>query len=1029
MTGRHRRNAPGRLVPVLFALVFACIAIAAAAQERTGGLTVKATDPSGAALPGATITITNSVSGAARTEVTESDGTFTVRDLAPGRYNVTVELQGFQKLVAADVQVLLGRTTTLPANLAIGQLTESVEVTADSVRQIDMKSTTIAHNVTAEEIDRLPKARSFQGIALTSPGVNQGDIEGGFQVNGASGAENSFTVDGVNTNSVLYGNSRQNTVFEYLQEVQVKTGGISAEYGGALGGVISAVTKSGGNKFSGEAHYYYIGNGISASPIQRLQLSPSDDKTVFHVQDPKQQNNQNEAGGSIGGPILRNRLFFYGSVSPRFQRRTNDYLFSNGTEPGSLGAKTTFMQTFGKLTYSAGRLQANASVLSTPSKQTGSLSAYNGTGPEVISSSLAGNSAQIARGFKQQQTNVAGNVDLYLTNSSFVSVRGGLFNDNYLDTGVSTQTAVVWNTTSIGVAGLPSSLQQPLGYQNTPRTQITSEDRTKTGLVQIDFNQSFRAAGSHTMKAGFGVRHTTNNVDSAYPGGYVLINWDKTFAVTGGGGRGTYGYYEVDDRGTRGEVAANMPSLYVQDTWNPTSRLAFNLGVRTEKETVPSFRTTIKSEAFTFNYGDKIAPRLGVTYDVRGDGRIKTYASWGRYFDWVKYELARGSFGGDVWNIYYRSLDTLDVFNLSLSNMPGTNLWPGPYRDRRVPSFDTIDPDLKPMSQDELNFGTEFQLNSATALTVNYVHNNLRRTIEDVGSLDALGNEVYFAANPGEGIATSMFSTGLTPVSLNTTPKPVRKYDGLDVSISRRFSQNWFASANVVISRLYGNYAGLANSDEITTPTTGVSSAAAQQQGGNIFRSGTSAGRAWDLDELEWDSHGNHDPQGRLATDRPVVAKFYGAYRLPFGTQIGAFEYVGSGTPISTVVNTLNTIPVFVNGRGDMGRTPTLSRTDLLVSHEVSMMGARKVRFELNVINLFNQKTVTHIFNSYNKGAGSARADSAIDLSSVDLSKGYDYKALVLASQSGANALDPRYGQPDLWQTGTQGQFSVKFLF
>ena len=132
---------------------------------------------------------------------------------------------------------------------------------------------------------------------------------------------------------------------------------------------------------------------------------------------------------------------------------------------------------------------------------------------------------------------------------------------------------------------------------------------------------------------------------------------------------------------------------------------------------------------------------------------------------------------------------------------------------------------------------------------------------------------------------------------------------------------------------------------------------------------------------------------------------------------------------MSTVVNTLNTIPVLVNGRGDMGRTPVLTRTDLLVSHELHMRATSKLRFELNVINLFNQKTATHIFNSLNKGAGLARADSAIDLSNVDLAKGYDYNALILASPSGANAFDPRYGKPDLWQAGTQGQFSVKFIF
>ena len=93
-------------------------------------------------------------------------------------------------------------------------------------------------------------------------------------MNGASGAENSFTVDGVNTNSLMYGSSRQDTVFEYLQEVQVKTGGIAAEYGGALGGVISAVTKSGGNRFTGEGHYYYSGSAISARPGPAAAAQP-----------------------------------------------------------------------------------------------------------------------------------------------------------------------------------------------------------------------------------------------------------------------------------------------------------------------------------------------------------------------------------------------------------------------------------------------------------------------------------------------------------------------------------------------------------------------------------------------------------------------------------------------------------------------------------------------------------------------------------------------------------------------------------
>ena len=118
-----------------------------------------------------------------------------------------------------------------------------------------------------------------------------------------------------------------------------------------------------------------------------------------------------------------------------------------------------------------------------------------------------------------------------------------------------------------------------------------------------------------------------------------------------------------------------------------------------------------------------------------------------------------------------------------------------------------------------------------------------------------------------------------------------------------------------------------------------------------------------------------------------------------------------------------------VNGRGDWGRTPILARTDLLVSHELDLMASRRVRLELNVINLFNRKTARHVFNELNKGAGLARGDSAIDLSEVNLADGYDYNALILASPSGAKAYDPRYGREDLFDPGLRGQVSVKFLF
>ena len=125
-----------------------------------------------------------------------------------------------------------------------------------------------------------------------------------------------------------------------------------------------------------------------------------------------------------------------------------------------------------------------------------------------------------------------------------------------------------------------------------------------------------------------------------------------------------------------------------------------------------------------------------------------------------------------------------------------------------------------------------------------------------------------------------------------------------------------------------------------------------------------------------------------------------------------------------------NQTNLFVNGRGDMGRTPVLSRTDLLLSQEFNVGGNNKrLRFELNVLNVFNQKSTRHEFNYLNRGAGAPRASSAINLGNVDLSQGYDYNARILATPDGRNAYDPRYGMADLFDPGTTGFVTVKFLF
>ena len=236
---------------------------------------------------------------------------------------------------------------------------------------------------------------------------------------------------------------------------------------------------------------------------------------------------------------------------------------------------------------------------------------------------------------------------------------------------------------------------------------------------------------------------------------------------------------------------------------------------------------------------------------------------------------------------------------MSRANLTGRNLWdsqPDSYKDSRIPSFgsDVVDPNMKPMAQDAYNLGFEYQVRTNTVVGVNFVRTNLLRTIEDIGTL-VNGSEAYIYGNPGEGIATTAITTGATPPF--DMPKTKRNYTALEFTANRRFSNSWFLGGSYVLSRLYGNYPGLVNTDEVTAP--GRVSVGSQEAFGQRTRPGTNASRAWDLDEMMFDSHGNMGVDGRLPTDRPHVVKVYGSYLFKTGTNVGLNFYAGSGTPVS----------------------------------------------------------------------------------------------------------------------------------
>ncbi len=1001
-------------------------------QERFGNIAGTVTDASGAVVTDATVTVINKETNRSYTTRTRNDGTFTASDMEPGRYTVKVEKTGFSTYEVADVVVLVGRTTSLSASMRVGAKEQVVEVTG-AAPVIDTTSTMIAHNVTVEELALLPKGRSFEGVAILSPSVNTGWTEGGYQINGASAAENQYYVDGVSTNSVIDGSARQSSTFDYLQEVQVKTTGLDAEYGGALGGVVSAITKSGGNAFHGDLHYYYFGNKLNAAPAKRLAI----DRSVAtpgpypsqYFQDGKFKNENHEFGGSLGGPILRDRLWFYTAASPRWRQRTNYYNFSDG--PGSMNQTSSLINWFSKLSWNpTNRLRTNFTYLYTPNDLTGSMFGYTGYGPNASTSTLATAAASSKLGYDQRENSLTGQIDYTLTNTSLVSVKAGRYYLNYKDTGVEAKTQWIWNGSSTNIPGVPLSLQHLDGY-STPSAAQTEHDLTTRTYVQADFSQMFNLGGQHNFKFGVGTTKNVNNVnDSTAPEGRVTIFWGQTcgncVAVGGNPGTSPYGFYSIDKLGTIGTAGSNITHLYFQDSWRLHRRLTVNAGVRMEKETIPSFRPDIRKYAIQFGFGDKVAPRIGASFDLLGDGRVKISGGWGRYYDWTKYDLARGTFGGDFWWTYYRQLDDPNLVpTLSLSNMPGANLWVGDHQDWRLPGFEYLDPNVKPMSSDSLNAGVEWEFRKDMVFTGRYVRSSLNRTIEDMGVL-VNGSEQYFYGNPGEGQNTESPSCYVNSVPTCAVPMPKAKrvYDAMELSVARRFGAGWLFNASYVYSRLWGNYAGLQSTDEVIPSTYGASYAGNQSFVGQTYRPGGNANRYFDLDQAFFDAHGNSGLYGRLPTDRPHVFKFYGARQFRWGTEVGGFFRASSGTPITTQVFTVQRIPMYVNGRGDAGREPIFTQTDLMVAHNVKVGESKNLRFEVNMLNLFNQKTNVYTYQFYNRRDHAT--STGMNVNGIDFRNGFDWQGLLAAR---GNDLDSRYGLASEFNPGFQARLFIKFTF
>jgi len=313
-----------------------------AQSSTTGSIEGTVTDSTGAAVPGVTVRVTSPNLISAQTTTTDDSGRYRILALPPGRYTIVIEAaKGFAKS-ETNVEVNLSRTSGGDIQLQPAGATANVTITDTSGAAVDVTANTSGSNVSTEQFSNFPTQRTVQGLYTIAPTVTRSGLRDATgrdrdpSVGGASGPENNYILDGVNTTDPAFGGSGANLPFEFVQEVEIKTGAYGPEYGRATGGIFNVITKSGGNEFHGDIFGYGTAKGMVRG-VNNFPFTGSAFNGFSEV----------DIGGDIGGPIVKDKVWFFGAFNP--QSRKNYYLTQTFHAPAQNKVNIPFYA--GKITW------------------------------------------------------------------------------------------------------------------------------------------------------------------------------------------------------------------------------------------------------------------------------------------------------------------------------------------------------------------------------------------------------------------------------------------------------------------------------------------------------------------------------------------------------------------------------------------------------------------------------------------------------------------------------------------------------
>ncbi|HEY0705900.1 MAG TPA: TonB-dependent receptor, partial [Polyangia bacterium] len=894
-----------------------------ASADQTGGrIFGRATDQTtGAPLAGLTIV----AQGPQGEEATLSDesGNYVFTGLPVGSYTLMVYAPGAPAVERPGVAVSADKAVRVNLPLPSAATRTETYVVERRAPMVDLGAARTGMTLRRDDLVDVPGGLTF-GEAINRAPRAFFDGSGSVSIAGASGLENVYLVDGMNVTGIEYGDilagrpnssGGSNLPVEFLDELSISSGGYAAEYGGAMGGVVSAVTKSGSNEFHGSAFSRLMPSAWQGDPfkIRRAQSA-----LVGSVA----PGTNWQLGAEVGGPIVRNRLFFWVGFAPDSQDSTfvrdvegridtNQDGVADSNAAGDL-ITTPLLQTRkeqsrlntpfgGKLTFvPRPEHRLNLSVFSNFTRAT---QAFDRTGADAPASADPAWAMQ-----KTSKRNT--DVNLTWTGHFFdrrwrIESQMGLHDERYRDRSPDPALAAVnqseWFGVGLfdkeGIAGCQPIMQATGAFDPCPADVYRNGGygaarsySAQRWVAELKSTHLFSALGTHELKYGAHVelsvldqrRHFSGPAGSRgllqhSPDGNVTTL--SFFSLPPGRypfqfGDAAPGDLDPNKDGSPADLAAApfyrdelrarvknfAPALFLQDSYAVTSNLTLMLGGRYEKQRLYDFR----GDAFADL--DNLAFRTGALYDFTNEGRSKLFGHYGRFFEAVPLNLAVRYFGGE--GILVRNSQNPPPFALfnNGSNYP-------------------VQPHLRGQHHDEIVAGFQYEVWPGSLLGIEYTRRSLGAIIEDGTATDG----TFVLANPGQ-VSDKALQAAQADIDAKRTelasataadrpareaelgalqsrydnlaglgraPKPERTYNALTLSLTQRLGQRLSLQAWYTYARLFGNYNGLYDQDN------------------NYFA--PNGGNAYDTPDLVLNK------RGPLANDRPHAARLMGHYTQPVG--------------------------------------------------------------------------------------------------------------------------------------------------